>query len=138
MYFLSTEDSIIPPATPRHCRLYLYFVTLLMIASCSSGPGSGQRTGDDALIDLSNGVCPRSIVYIEDHNRWSTNRYGEAASYQQMRRHQERELSNCTDALKDGDSRAMRVLESHWLDQQNPTERAAVYKLYVDHGSDPA
>ncbi|MEP6389467.1 MAG: S1C family serine protease [Halioglobus sp.] len=83
-------------------------------------------------------MCPRSIVYIADSNRWSTNRYGEAASYQQMRRHQERELANCNDALKEGEIRAMRVLESHWLDQQNPTERAAVYKTYVDHGSDSA
>jgi len=109
-----------------------------MITGCSSGPGSSHRTGDDALIDLSNGVCPRSIVYIAGSNRWSTNRYGDTASYQQMRRYQDRELENCTDALKDGDSRAMRVLESHWLDRQNPGKRASVYKIYVEHGSDPA
>ena len=139
MCFSNTEDNIIPRAPTLHCRLNLCFIVLLMmITGCSSGPGSGQRTGDDALIDLSNGVCPRSIVYIKDNNRWSTNRYGDSASYQQMRRYQKRELANCNDALRDGDSRAMRVLESHWLDQQNPGKRAAVYKTYVDHGSDPA
>jgi len=32
----------------------------------------------------------------------------------------------------------MRVLESHWLDQQNPGKRASVYKKYIANGSDPA
>ena len=135
---MSIEGNIILPAPSRHCRFHPLLVLLLMITGCSSGPGSSHRTGDDALIDLSNGVCPRSIVYIAGSNRWSTNRYGDTASYQQMRRYQDRELENCTDALKDGDSRAMRVLESHWLDRQNPGERASVYKTYVEHGSDPA
>ena len=104
-----------------------------IVAGCASGPGNtaGQR---EAHKNLDKGHCPDYIIFPGDRAGYARQRYGITDA--EIPSFRDRELANCEQRLKAGDTAAMHVLVEYWYVQKNSRLVARTYKTYVENGSD--
>ncbi len=105
------------------------------VLGCASGPGTkaGQRQAHE---DLDDGLCPSFIIYPGERSQTGRERYSDDATDTGLANYRDRELANCEKVLASGNAAALNVLLEYWYGQNDSQKIAAVYKSYLQKGSD--